>query len=282
MTNVFRSRFAVIRMALASVAVLVSGSASQAAFALVVNGASNSSEPATTGNITSNLAALLASAGQTPTIADTLPASPPPLTGYNSIWDIRFSNGSPLTSTDISRYVSYLSAGGSLFVMGENSGFTTRNNSVLALIAAAGGGALTFTTPGDSQSVLSPLTTPNPVSAIQYAAAGGVTTAGTGQFITQNSVATGGTAVLFAAGSLSAAPAGRLTVIFDVNFMQVGESQAGTPGGNFLRNLVGLQSSPVVPVAVVPLPPTMLLGVAGFAVAGLARLRGRRAAGTPA
>jgi len=62
-----------------------------------------------------------------------------------------------------------------MFVMGENSGFATRNNSVLALIAAAGGGTLTFTTPNATQTVVAPFTGPNPVASLFYLAPGGVT-----------------------------------------------------------------------------------------------------------
>ena len=125
-----------------------------------------------------------------------------------------------------------------MFVMGENDGFPTRNNSVLSLIQAAGGGSLTFTSPSSTQDVLSPFDMPNPIpdGNVTYAAPGGVTSSGTGQFITVDSNGNG-TGVAFGKGDLGNAPNGVLTTIFDVNFMQAVFDQPDSQ--NLLKNLIG-------------------------------------------
>lgn len=215
---------------------------------LIVNGASQTSEPGTTSSITSNLQTLHQAVGNTVTISDSVPAN---LAGYGQIWDIRFSNSLPITPGQETQFLNFLAAGGGMFVMGENSGFTTRNNSVLSLIAAAGGGTLGFTTPNSIQTVMAPFTGPNPVSQIAYAAPGGVGTnaPGTGDWITVDSNGDG-TGIAFSVGDLANAQAGALTVIFDVNFMM---NQYDVPNSqNLTKNLIGFVGGQVDPGNRVP------------------------------
>ena len=232
---------------------------------LIINGSSTTSEPGTTTSITTQLSTLHAAVGNVVTVVDGVPVN---FTGFQQIWDIRFSNSSPITAGTITNYVNYLAGGGGMFVMGENSGFTTRNNSVLALISAAGGGSLTFTSPGDAQVVQSPFTGPNPVTNITYQAAGGVTTFGSGQWISSN--ANGGTGVAFGVGSLSNATKGALTAIFDVNFMQ---TTASTAEVNLTKNLIGFVGNQVAPV---PEPATWGMMLVGFGVVGATMRRRKR------
>jgi hypothetical protein len=198
---------------------------------LIVNGASTTSETGTTADITANLQALQVAAGNTVTVADTPPAS---LAGYTEVWDIRFSNSSPLTAGDQTLYQAFLASGKSMFIMGENSGFMTRNDSVNAFIATMGGGTLAFATPSQPQTVNPPFTGPNPVTSISYSAPGGSSTPGTGAFATNNGP--NGTAIAWGPGKLSGAPGAAVVVVYDVNFMQVG---ATTNETNFLKNLIG-------------------------------------------
>jgi hypothetical protein len=238
----------------------------QAGTVLIVNGSSTTSEPDTTASITTQLTNLENAVGNTVTVDDTPPAS---LAGFGQVWDIRFSNSSPLTAAVQAEYLSYLQGGGGMFVMGENAFFTTRNDSVISFIALAGGGNLTFTVAGDSQTVIPPFTGPNPVTNIIYSAAGGVTTSGTGQFITSNQ--NGGAGVAFGVGTLANAPQGALTAIFDVNFMQTNapaDSQALT------KNLVGFVQNQVTPG--VPEPSTWAMMLLGFAGLGFVFRQSRR------
>ena len=197
-------------------------SAETSAFAgsvLIVNGSSQTSEPGTTADITGNLSTLHTAVGNVVTVSDAIPAD---LTPFSQIWDIRFSNVFALSASERANYVSYMAGGGGMFVMGENSAFAPRNTSVLGLISEVGGGNLGFTVPSSTQDVLAPFTGPNPVTQITYAAPGGVAlnAPGTGDWITKTSGVDEGTGIAFGVGDMPNAPAGALTVIFDVNFMQ--------------------------------------------------------------
>lgn len=215
---------------------------------LIVNGASVTSEPATTSDITANLVALETAAGNTTTVVDAPPVS---LAGYTEVWDIRFSSSSPLTAGDQALYSSFLQAGNSMFIMGENSSFMTRNDSIFAFVTAMGGGSLAFVSPSQPQTVNPPFTGPNAVTSLSFSAPGGSSTPGTGSYATNNGA--NGSAISWKPGQLGTAPAAALVVVFDVNFMQAG---AGTSLTNFLKNLIGFINAGgnVTPPVLVPVP----------------------------
>ena len=238
-------------------------SAANAGSILIVNGAGATPEASTTASITTQISQLEIAVGNTVTIVDTTPLS---LAGYQQVWDIRFSNASPIDTALRGEYLSYLQSGGGIFAMGENANFGTRNDSVIALIGAAGGGALTYVVPGDAQTVIAPFTGPNAVSTIEYAAAGGTTTSGTGQFITSN--ANGGSGVAFGVGTLANAPKGTLTAIFDVNFLQ---TDAPSDSQQLTKNLIGFIGNQVGPG--VPEPATWAMMLTGFGLVGVAARR---------
>lgn len=231
---------------------------------LIVNGSVGTSEPTTTANITSNLDTLHNAAGNTVTVSSSIPGD---LTPYDQVWDIRFSNAFAMSAAERANYVAFMAAGGGMFVMGENSGFTARNNSVLALIDEAGGGNLGFVTPAATQIVVAPFDGPNAVTQVTYLAPGGVglNAPGTGQFITKEAAADQGTGVAFGVGDLAAAPAGALTVIFDVNFM---ENRLSHPEAQLLtKNLIQFVGDQVDPP---PVPDGgSTLALLGLALAGL-------------
>lgn len=258
---------------LCAMAVGLAGTASPsfAATILIINGASTTSETGTTSSITSQLTTLHTNVGNIVTVVDLVPDD---ISSYGQVWDIRFSNSSPITAGVQTQYVNYMAGGGGMFVMGENSGFMTRNNSVLSLIEAAGGGSLSFVTPSSTQTVFDPFTGPNLVNSITYSAPGGVDGFGTGQWIT--AAGANGTGVAWGVGSLANASTGALTTIFDVNFMQLNanaQSQALTR--NLIR-FVGDQVDP--PVDVIPEPATWAMLLLGFgAIGGSMRMRRRSA-----
>ncbi len=259
-----------IRCLVAVAALLIGAAHASASSILLINGTSGTSEPGTTAAITTNFINQATSLGHTVDVSDGIPGS---FAGYTQVWDFRFSNNFGLSGSDITQYVNYLAAGGGMFVMGENSGFPTRNNSVLALITAAGGGSLAFTTPCDTQTVRPPLTGPDPISGNQvtYAAPGGVTSPGSGAYISDCGDNTG-TGVFFGVGDLTNAPLGALATIFDVNWAQ--NAYDVPDSTNLLRNiLAGIQQEvdpgPGPGPSPVPEPASLLL--TGLGLGALAR-----------
>ncbi len=245
---------------LGAVALALSGTASAGPI-LIINGADQTTETDTTSALTANLLALHEAVGNTVTIVNTLLAD---ISGYAQVWDVRFFNAAALDSTAQNTYLNYLGDGGGLFLMGENSSFMDRNNSVLALIELLGGGALGFNGCFDgTQIVHAPFTGPNAVSEVSYAASGCFMNTGTGQWITSRADGSMGSGVAFGVGSLSNAMAGALTTILDVNFMM---NQFDLPNSQELtKNLIGYIGNQVDPVNDIPEPAGILLFAAGLA-----------------
>ncbi|HEY2230026.1 MAG TPA: hypothetical protein VGI22_20270 [Xanthobacteraceae bacterium] len=89
----------------------------------------------TEADVVTNVTNKLTGAGFTVTNGTALPGS---LNGFKEIWDLEFNNTTPLSASNMAAYKSYLQAGGSLFLDGENTGVLTRDNSLLAFIATLG------------------------------------------------------------------------------------------------------------------------------------------------
>jgi hypothetical protein len=166
------------------------------------------------------------------------------ISGFRQIWDIRFNNTTPLSAGDIAAYVSYMAGGGSLFAMGENTGFMTRNNSLIGLVQAAGGGTIALTTPLNTETVAPPFTGPSAVSSVTYLAAAGAafpSGTGNGRLITADA-ANVGAAIVWAPGQMSSAGAGALILVFDVNFLQ---ATAAAPLQALTDNMISYLAAPV-------------------------------------
>lgn len=184
-------------------------------------------------DVLGNLTTIMTAAGLTVTANVGIPAGN--LSGYAQIWDVRFNNTTPLTAGDITSYTTYLAGGRTLVVIGENTGFATRNNSIVTLISNLGGGSITITTPNNAQTVQSPFTGPDPITSITFLAAAGTVNAGTGTFITKDATNIGA-AIYYSRGTLTSAAAGRLMVVFDVNFLTAGADAAShSLTGNMVR-----------------------------------------------
>jgi hypothetical protein len=237
--------------------------------ALIVTGATSVVDTDNT-----NLSNKLVTAGFAVTSSVGVPAGS--LATYQQIWDTRFNNIA-LSGSDVTAYTTYLAGGGSLFLMGENTGFITRDNSIAAFIAAVGGGTIAIGTPSNTVTVLPPFATgiTNPFT---FFAAAGTSSVGPYGAIATDA---GGIApaIVYGPGSLSAAPAGSLIVVFDVNFLGTG---ADANSQQLIGNLIGYLAAPVVvaptntasPVNGVPTLSTwaFLLLAAGLMYIGYRRL----------
>ena len=196
---------------------------------LIVTGASP--YPKVVANITS----IMTAAGKTVTTSVDVPGDD--LSGYAQIWDVR--HDTPLTNGhgDFYSYTTYLAGGGTVVVIGENTGFVTRNNSIVSLISNLGGGSITITGEDNAtETVQSPFNSPNVITTVTYPTSAYAGNSGTGTFITKRTDTTG-SALYFARGTLSNATAGRLMVVFDVNWMT---TDYGSDFQNLIDNMVKL------------------------------------------
>jgi len=151
---------------------------------------------------------------------------------YAQIWDIRYD--SLLSRSDIAKYTSYLQCGGSLVLIGENTGFIARNNSLSSLVTSLGNDGITFVSASNTQQVLPPFTGPDTVSSVNFLAGAGTQDPGKASFVTKDANGVG-MSFVFWPGTLPAAPAGRLFLICDINFM---ETSANAASQTFVQNII--------------------------------------------
>ena len=189
-------------------------------------------------------------AGNNPTVT-TLSGSgysnlnPSGLNTYSQVWDLGATAGA-MNSNIISAYTSYLSQGGTLFLMGENDSFMTRNNSIFSLISTLGGGSVSqgsnsgFT----NVTIIPQFRTANTTSIIQFPTAGTFSSIGNGTCITSDCAA-----VLYSPGKLGSAAAGTLIVVLDINFVQSFYSSGVYKGQDFTDDLISYLNSPFVIVS---------------------------------
>lgn len=147
--------------------------------ALIVHDGSTN---ATLVDVRARLTTYLTDAGYTVSLNVGVPTGS--LTGHSQIWDVRPFNTTPISGSDATAYTTYLSAGKSLFLMGENTFFATRNASITSFISTLGGGTLTTGEPtSNTQTVQSPFTGPNAVTSVAFRAASNATSIGMGAYI---------------------------------------------------------------------------------------------------
>jgi hypothetical protein len=231
---------------------------------LIVNGSIGTSEADTTASITTNLQNLHVLAGNTVTVTSDIPVD---LSPFTQVWDIRFSDNFGLTAAQQAQYLSFLQGGGGMFLMGENDGFLNRDGSIFDFISLAGGGVVGPDLVGGcdgEQNVLGAFQGPNPVTTINFECSGVVGSKGTGEWIAQRADGSGGSGIAFSVGDLANAPSAALTVILDVNFMALDNTE---PRLNLTKNLIGFVGDQVDPPVPVPAAPVLIL--LGLAIGAL-------------
>jgi hypothetical protein len=195
--------------------------------------------PGIEADVLANVTGKLTAAGYTVSASVGVPGGS--LAANKQIWDIRFNNTTPLTASDVTAYGNYLIAGGVLFLDGENTGFATRNASIVNFVAQAGGGNIIASTGAiNAQVVQSPFTGPTAVTNITILAGAAVTSPGFGALILKDT-SSSGSGIGWGPGSLGAAPTGTLIAVFDVNFLQAGADAASQALSN---NIVAFMAAP--------------------------------------
>ncbi|MET0350372.1 MAG: hypothetical protein ABW067_11330, partial [Rhizobacter sp.] len=157
-------------------------------------------------------------------------ALPTDLSMYSQVWDLG-ANAS-ISSGYATTITSYLQGGGTMFIMGENSGYgAARNASLVSLIGNLGGGTIPSVTTNspNAQTVDPALLTANSTSAVTFAAIGKFSGVGTGMCIISDCGA-----AAWGAGTLSNAVRGSIVSVLDVNFLGTGYFQS-----DFTDNLIG-------------------------------------------
>ncbi len=185
-----------------------------------------------------NLSNKLTAAGFTVTSNAGVPGGS--LATYEQIWDTRFNNIA-LSASDITAYTTYLAGGGNLFLMGENAGFVARDASIVSFIAAVAGDTIALTTPSNTVTVRAPFATgiTNPFT---FQAANGTQSQGHYGAIAVDAARIV-PAMVYGPGSLPAALAGSLIVVFDVNFLG---TSADANSQQLTSNLIAYLAAPVV------------------------------------
>jgi len=162
---------------------------------------------------------------------DNLPAD---LTKYAHIWDIGYNSPYiPGPHNPTSKLLSYLQAGGGFFLLGENSGFIYKDNTIETFVGVAGGGTVTVDESQDPLQVYTVTVQPefliaNQNNNLPLSAPGLFDAIGTGTPMTSSIYFPAPLwypAVCWKTGSLTNAPKGAIASVLDINFISDGEYQ---------------------------------------------------------
>lgn len=202
-------------------------------------------------------------------------------TGFDQVWDLRFTNTGALTAGDVTAMGNYLAQGGRMYLSGENSTSFTRNASLRDMVTGVGGGNLTLVNtavyfgPQNITTQGQIVNSPNVLPSVNYTAALTVeASASTGFLVTQavgqaTSIGPLGSLVGWDFGDIASSPDARMLVGFDIDIFQNGPA--------WTENMVtylGAEAPPTGP-APVPEPATVFtLGLGFIALAGYRRYRG--------
>jgi hypothetical protein len=139
---------------------------------------------------------------------------------FSHIWDLGYRT--PMSGAATAKYTQYLQDGGALFLLGENTYFNIRNQSICDLVNNLGGGTagIRYDTAGFGTigaTTASEFLLANSRADITFYAPNGFTSYGTGTPIANSGI--GPPAMMWKTGSLSGARAGALASVLDINFL---------------------------------------------------------------
>ena len=154
------------------------------------------------------------------------------ITNYAHIWDVGYDT--LITDTVADQYKAYLQTGGAAFLLGENTNFVDRNNSISLFITNYMGGGFINTGFGRGTTVnaivANEFLLANNDNTIAFAAPGQFFNIGTGTVMAESDY--GAHAVVWQTGSLTQAVTAAICSVLDVNFFV-----SDTMDTNFIDNL---------------------------------------------
>ena len=191
------------------------------------------------------------------------------MSSFDQIWDFDIYNN--LSVSDQNSYLDYIQGSKGIFLLGENSGWQNRNQSIVDFIKLAGGGDLSLSTSDYTKQYVTSgfngagIVAPDSATPLVYNYGAAFTTIGSGYLIaTTGPDGTGyGTGIAFGSGSLANAPTGRIMSFLDINMFR--ESEWSTYGMALMDRMIAFsagafQADPDLPGSGTPPPasPTVI------------------------
>ena len=179
----------------------------------------------------------LQAAGHTVTTTTSAPTS---LTGYQQVWDLRYS--AALTTSETTLYNTFVRSGGFAYFVTENPGCCmARNNSVAALVTELGGGS-TQIGPGWANNVETNMNTTYMTAGltVNYAAVAAIVNSQGIPLISDSGGAVSGMSWIGRAGALSAGVTGTIVTVADINWLD--STRFGTTGSQTTAQLQNQQA----------------------------------------
>lgn len=169
--------------------------------------------------VTANVQGRLEAAGHTVTVTTDTSQVPTATGSFQQVWDLRYMNA--LTSTEVSAYSQFITAGGFAYFTTENPGCCmSRNNSIAALVTSLGGGS-TQIGPGWAANIVSNVNTTYMTTGltVNFAAIAAIVNS---QGIPLISDANGNVAAMSwigRAGALGSGVTGTIITVADINWL---------------------------------------------------------------
>jgi hypothetical protein len=190
-------------------------------------------------NLYPNLAARISALGYTPSLISSYASlNTLNLYEYAQLWDIGYASPYLTNPNDpTAELTSYLQGGGAMCILGENSSFGVRDDSIDTFITDLGGGNVVRGTTdypyGVYVTVQSEFLLSNNNNSVNFARPGVFLQVGTGTLMTTAFVDNEYVAVMWTTGSLLSAPTGTVMSILDINFLK-----GNYPPNDFIDNTI--------------------------------------------
>lgn len=190
-------------------------------------------------NLYPNLAARISALGYTPSLISSYASlNALNLYEYAQLWDIGYASPYLTNPNDpTAKLTSYLQGGGAMCILGENSSFGVRDDSIDTFITDLGGGNVVRGTTdypyGVYVTVQSEFLLSNNNNSVNFARPGVFLQVGTGTLMTTAFVDNEYVAVMWTTGSLLSAPTGTVMSILDINFLK-----GNYPPNDFIDNTI--------------------------------------------